>query len=331
VQGESIGTVMSVYGFFSFEPGSLQAGIPRIIFWFGTAASVFIVMLGLFAVSLINIEAIRGNRFFSAREAFRFTLRRAGQIARAEIAIIVFVLFILFLFFLFGLVTRIPYLGEWIFTIFFVIPNFIIAIFTVFIVFIVVLSVLLLPAVAAAERRGEAFTVIVETFSTIVRLPLRWLSYTAYTVVTAKLSCFIYAYFAFRAVQLMTWASSIGAGDKVPQLVKAGLAHLSIIRSPLAYQVTNIFPGIRWGFDIPSGSYFRTETALSYVMAIMLFIVFVTVIGYALAILAAGQARIYVALKYIKDGYRISEEPSIIAKADKTSVMDTPEMGNPKA
>ena len=314
IQGDSFSSVYSAFGFFSFEPGAYSGLIPKAVFWAGTCVALYVTMLGMFAVAAINIELIRGNRFFSGREAFRFTLARAGQLARAEIAILIFVLLIVFLFFLLGLIVRIPFLGEWFYAIFFVIPNFIVALFTVFIIFVVILSVILLPAVAAAERRGETFAVILETFSTIIRLPFRWGSYTAYTLVAAKLCCFVYAYFCYRAVQFMTAASSLGGGDKVPDLVKSGLANLPV-RSELVWQITNVFPGVRWGFDIPSGSIWVSDSAAAHVVAFMLLVVFTTVLGYGLAIVAAGQARSYVVLKYFKDGYKLSdEEPLFSAK-----------------
>ncbi len=310
VQGNSLATAYSAFGLFSFEPSVYSGIIAKLIFWSGVCLSLYVVMLGLFAVAAINIEAVRGNRFFSTREAYRFTLSRAGQLARAEIAILLFVLFIVLLFFLLGLVVRIPLIGEWFYAVFFVIPNFIVALFTVFIIFVVILSVILLPAVAAAERRGETFAVILETFSTIIRLPLRWGCYTAFTLVAAKLCSFVYAYFCYRAVQFMTAASSLGGGGKVPNLVKSGLANLPV-RSELVDHVTNIFPGIRWGFDIPVGSVWGADSAAAHVMAVMLLVVFASVLGYGLAILAAGQARAYVALKYIKDGYKVSDEDSL--------------------
>lgn len=312
VQGDSLAAVYSAYGLFSYAPSAYSGFISKLIFWAGACVALYVVMLGLFAVAAINIEAIRGNRFFSSREAFRFTLSRAGQLARAEIAILVFVLFIVLLFFLLGLVVRIPFIGEWFYALFFVVPNFVLALFTVFIIFVVILSIVLLPAVAAAERRGETFAVILETFSTIIRLPLRWGCYTGFTLIAAKLCSFVYAYFCYRAVQFMTAASSLGGGEKVSNLVKSGLANLPV-RTELVDHVTNVFPGIRWGFDIPTGSIWVADSAAAHVMAVMLFVVFATVLGYGLAILAAGQARAYVALKYIKDGYKISDEESLFA------------------
>lgn len=315
IQGENIDTIYRAYGFFDFYPRGFDNSTASIVFYFGLAATVWVLMHGFFGVAAINIESIRGNRFFSLREAIMFTFQRMKQITLSEVAIILFVAFIILLFFLLGLIVRIPILGGLIYTLFFVIPNFVIALFTVFIIFVLILSVMLLPAVAAAERQGESFNVILETFSTIIRQPLRWIAYTAYSVAAAKLATFVYGYFCFRAVQFMVWSTSLGAGEKSEWLVKTGLSHLPV-GSELVGQVCNIFPGVRWGFDIPSGIPGFGQPP-EYLMAIMLFVIFVSILGYGLAILAAGQARAYVALRYLKDGYKISEEKSLFLSADK--------------
>ncbi len=314
-QGENLQTIYRAYGFFSFDPGRFDNPLASFSYFVGLAATVWVIMHGFFGVAAINIEAIRGNRFFSLREAIFFTFRRMEQVTLSEVAIILFIAFVVLLFFLLGLITRIPYVGEWVFTIFFVLPNFVVALFTIFIMFVLILSVMLLPTVAAAERQGESFNVILETFSTIIRQPLRWIGYTVYTVVAAKLATFVYAYFCYRAVQFTVWSTSLGAGPKSEVLVKTGLSHLPV-HSEFVNQVCSIFPGVKWGFDLPAGLPAYGQP-VEYVMAIMLFVIFVSVLGYGMAILAAGQARAYVALRYLKDGYKISDEKSLFLEADK--------------
>ncbi|MFZ1682582.1 MAG: hypothetical protein WAU88_00490 [Candidatus Zixiibacteriota bacterium] len=311
VQGESLQSIYWAYGFFNFFGSQFDNGFSSFLNAAGLLVSLLVIMLGFFGVAAVNIESIRGNRFFSLRDTIGFTLRRIKQIAMSEGAIILFIGFIILLFYLLGLLTRIPVIGEWIFTVFFVLPNFVVAIFTIFIIFVLILSVMLLPAVAAAEREGESFNVILETFSTIVRQPFRWIAYTVYSAVASKIATFVYAYFCFRAVQFMVVTSGLGAGDKTRQLVLNGLAHLPV-RSELVPLVTNIFPSVKFGFDIPYGVP-GAGGLTEYLMAIMLFIIFVSIVGYGLAILAAGQARAYVVLRYMKDGYKIPEEKSLFA------------------
>jgi hypothetical protein len=307
VDGERLASFYSVYGLAPLTHLIFSSWVAQILYALGIVAAVLVIMLGFFGVSALNIEEIRGNRFFSAGGAIKFSLQRFTQLFLSEIAIALFVAFIVLLAFIVGLITRIPYLGGWVYALFFVIPNFIIALFTVFIIFVMVVSVVLLPAVAAAERHGETFTAILETFSTIIRQPVRWLVYTAYALVAAKVCGFVYAYFCYRAVQFLTYSASLGAGDKVWRLLKSGISHLPI-NSPLAKETFNVFPGIDWSFSVSTWARGGGNEAAGYLMAVMLFLVFASIIGYMLSVVATAQARGYVVIRYLKDTYKISDE-----------------------
>ena len=310
ISGESFSHAFAAYGFFPYPNVMYLSGAAQVVFWIGVVASVLTLMLGFFAVSAINIEAVRGNRFLGPLKAIRFALRRLPQLFLSELSIVLFIGLIVLLFALLGLISRIPWIGEWLYVLLFAIPNFIIGIFAIFIIFVLALTVLLLPAVAAAERRGETFTAILETFSTIILQPFRWFGYTVYSLVAAKICGFIFAYFAYRAVEFLVWSSSIGGGDRVGSLVRSALTHLPV-RSDLVREVFNVFPGIPFGVNLATLIGYPSDAAITHFMAFMLFLIFAAVIGYALAVVAAGQARGYVVLRYIKDDYSIAAEDSL--------------------
>ncbi len=307
VDGQAIATVFSAYGFFPFNPPVFVSSPAWVVFGVGVMGAVLVLMLGFFAVAAINIEKIRGNRFMSIGAAIKFAFARFGQLFFSELTVVLFIGFVVLLFFIVGLVSRIPYIGEWIYAVLFVIPSFVVGLLTVFTIFVAILSVLLMPAVAAAERRGEAFSVILETFSTVIRQPFRWFAYTGVTLVLAKLSSFVYAYFCFRTVQLMVGASMLGGGERLDRMVKSGLSHLPA-NSDLVREMFNVFPGIDWSFSIYHWTRSISSEPTSYLMAFMVFLVFASVIGYALATIAAGQAIGYVAIRQIKDDYDIADE-----------------------
>jgi hypothetical protein len=178
----------------------------------------------------------------------------------------------------------------------------------VFVFAVFQISFILLPATAAADRNGEVFGAILEVFSTVIRQPLRWLGYTAYGLIAAKVCGFVYAYFAFRAVQLSTWAAQIGGGEKLEKLVRGGLSHLPV-KSEIVEQTLTVFPGVDWSFSLRAWARSGDSSAASYVMAAMLFVVFTSVIGYMLTVVASSQARAYIVIRYCKDGYKIGSEP----------------------
>ena len=71
-------------------------------------------------------------------------------------------------------------------------------------------------------------------------------------------------------------------------------------RSPpdVKLHVDHIHPQARGGGNEAAG----------HVMALMLFLIFASIIGYMLAIVATAQARGYVAIRYFKDTYKIPDE-----------------------
>ena len=308
IDGEKIGRAFSVYGFFPFEDFSFDSLAAAIVYWAGVVLALLAVMTGMTAVAAFEIEAIRGYPFLGIRKSIGFALNRFKQLLLSEISIIAFVLMIIFLIFIYGLVGRIPFIGEWIYTVFFVLPGFVIAILTVFLLLVFILSVLLLPAVAAANRSGETFDSILETFSTIIRQPVRWTFYTIISAAAAKVFGFVYAYFAFRAVQFLTWSSSLGGGDNITNLVKSGVNQLPV-KSDVAVYTFNLFEGIDWGFSVAAWSRGSSaDSAVSYFMALMLFVIFASIFGYMFSVIATAQARAVVIIRKLKDDYNIADE-----------------------
>ncbi|MEA1980806.1 MAG: hypothetical protein U9N54_07520 [candidate division Zixibacteria bacterium] len=313
IDGEKLSIIWKVYDFFPFFHIILKSPLAKIVFGVGLFVCTIIVMIGLFSVSAMEIEKIRGNPFLSIKQSIKFGFQRLNQMLLAELAIVMFLLFVVILFWLFGLLGRIPIVGEWLVALFFLFPGFIVAIFAVFIFVVFQMSVILLPAVTAAERKGETFNSILETFSTIIRQPFRWVGYTAYSLVAAKLAGFVYAYTCYRAVQFSVLSASMLGGEKIERLTRSGFSHLPIDSSFVKYMF-NIFPGFDFSFSLAQWSRGGTEQAAGYLMSIMLFLIFASVIGYMFSVIATAQASGFVAIRKIKDNYKIGDEKPLFAE-----------------
>ncbi|HOP07588.1 MAG TPA: hypothetical protein PLF13_09885 [candidate division Zixibacteria bacterium] len=307
IEGEKISFVWSAYDIFPFIPFHFSHTVAASVYALGLLLTLHGVMLGMFAVSAIDIEQIRGNRFFSFWGAMKFAFQRFRQILLSELSIVLFVGFIILLFMAFGLVARIPWIGEWLYSVLFVFPTFIISIITIFIVLVLIVSCLLMPTVASAERKGETFSAILETFSTIIRQPWRWLGFTVFSLAAAKVCGFVYAYFCFRATQFLAFTSGLSGGGKIEQLIRSGLKHLPA-DSDLVRETINIFPGISWSFSIDPWLRGGTDEPVSYVMSFMLFLIFASVFGYMFSVIATAQARGFMVIRFVKDGYRLADE-----------------------
>ena len=305
--GKGIGVLFDQYGLLPITLVDFTGSVSRVAYFTGIAAAIWLLMAGMAGVAIFDFEMMRGNPFFTSLEAIRFSLGRLGQIFLSHFAILIFLALILFLGVIVGLITRIPYLGEWLYAIFLIFPNFIIVLFSVLILFVLSLSILIMPAIIAADRHGETFNSILELFSVTTKQPLRWIGHTIYSLFTSKLGGFIFAYFAYRALQLLLYTTSLGGGEKIGNLFASGLHHLPV-DSPLFGFITNIIPDLNFGFYMNFGQGIPQSGLAGHLMAISLFGIFVIIVGYMFSVVATGQAYSYAIIRRIRDGHLITGE-----------------------
>ena len=307
VAGNDFGVVYRVYGFFPSPDFAKLTLTGKLIAGIGVAAGLAILLIGMTAVAAFNAEQIRGNRFLRIGEAIRFAITRSRQLIIGQATIVGFILFIFVLLAVGGLIARIPYLGQPLLTLLFVFPLYIIAFFTVLILLVLQASWVLMPAVSAWDRKGESLVVLLETFSTVIRRPFHWVGYTLYSLVAGKVSSFVYAYLAYRTVQLAVWGMGRTDGGRMELLTRQALGHLPL-RSDLFREMCTIFPGADFGFSLFAWARAGGDSLTSHLMAFMLFLIIVSVIAYFVSTLVAGQVYAYGLIKYTKDSYRVDQE-----------------------
>jgi hypothetical protein len=311
IDGRELGDVLAMHGLLPFAIGSCDTVFSSILYYMGIVVSLMLLAVGMVTLACFDFEQLRGNPFLTVRQALVLGTQRSRQLFLSLLAVAIFIGFIALLGVIIGLIARIPFIGELLYSVFFFFPNFVVSLFTVLVIFVFIMSVLVMPAAVAADRTGETFSAILETFLTVIRQPLRWAGYTAYSVAAAKVCSFVFAYFAFRAIQFLILTTRLGGGGKIDGIVASGAMHLPL-KSALVSFTTNIFPGINFGFDLSTAaSAPGRDGFIGYIMAISLFLVFVTVWGYIASIIATGQAYAYAVIKRIRDDHAITEEKSL--------------------
>ncbi|MEK7774953.1 MAG: hypothetical protein AAB305_03605, partial [Candidatus Zixiibacteriota bacterium] len=207
IAGDNLDSLFRTWGVFPF---AIPHGIAsQMVLGLGVAGAIICLMTGFTGVAGFCMEESRGNRFMTFSQGIDFALQRLKQIVLAETAIASFVAFILLLFVIAGVVGRIPFVGESVFALIVLFPGFVIALFLVFIIVVGGIATILLPVVTAADRRNESFMSILETFSTLIRQPLRWLGATAVTALFAKIATWLFLTASLSAIRLLVWGGSI--------------------------------------------------------------------------------------------------------------------------
>jgi hypothetical protein len=318
--GLSVGNYFRSHSFFPFSDIRFVTIVAKIIYGAGVLAGLFVVMHGFLAIALITIEELRGNRLCSAREGLRFSLGRWKQTSLALGSIALFLLFLLAFNSGLGLLARIPWIGAGLYSALFVIPGFLVALFTVVIALVFVLSWLILPAATAADRIGESFTSIVETFSTFLRQPFRWIGYTLFSFSSAKVCVWLLAGLSVLAIRGFVWLSALTGGSVAAETF-AGGARLLPMRGWLVDFTTNLWPGLKVagveiGFDISHWGKGGADGFAALVMAIALVIIFAYVWGYGVSILATSQVYAYVIIRKFRDDYDVTAEDPLFLERE---------------
>jgi hypothetical protein len=307
--GVSFGYAWQSYGMFPLRLFSFDAVAALVIYLLGIAAAGVCLSLAVMAAAVITFEELRGDFFYSASDAIRFAIGRIPTMALVYVAVGAFLGFIYLLGVIVGVIARVPLVGESIIGIFYVIPIFLTMVFVVFIIFVLTLSVLVLPVIIAAQRQREVFDALLQLFSVVIKEPVRLVGYIAVTGVLAKVSSFVMAYLFFRTMQFSRIILMHGGGERVERLFNTAMEMLPW-NSPVVSFVTNIFPGIRFSFHYAPWGYGGGTTAGAVFLAISFFVLFMVILGYGTAVLAAGLARGYAVIRRMKDDYFIiNEEP----------------------
>lgn len=314
VDGGGVDYIWGNYGFFPFKLFSFKALGAKALFGTGILGGLFCLSLSIMAVAVITFEEIRGDYFFSIFDAIKFTISRVTTLLGSFISLIAFVGFIYLLTLLIGLIGRLPVAGEILVALFYLVPIFITLLLTLFVLVVSLCGIILLPVIIAAQKEKEIFGALLQLFSVIIKQPLRFLWYLFVTLGLAKISTFILIYFVYQTTNFSRVILSQGGGAKVERMFSDAFNMLPL-KSKLVNFLTHPIPGLEFGFDIQSG--FRTDQSIGgIILAVSLFFIFVTVLGYMTAVVSSGMARGYAVIRRMKDDYFITLEEPLVSHED---------------
>jgi hypothetical protein len=280
-----------------------------VIFGLGGLFALICWLLASVMVGKLTYEQLKGDDFYSSKEALRFLKRNWSPVLLSPLSLLAFIAFVIVCGIIVGLLGKIPYVGEIGFGIFYLIPLFAAALFLAYVIFIFVFSLFLAPAIVATTKE-DTFETIVQTFSVIWNQAWRYFLYSGLLGVMAKVGIFIFGYFSFRAVQLIHLSCGILMRDKLSDIFEEALSYITIPTHLLNY-FSNIFPGIKFRFHLPEigpGIFLNWSGEISaFLIAISLVFIIFTVISYGLAILSSGQTLTYIILRKKKDDENLLE------------------------
>jgi hypothetical protein len=316
--GSSFKETWEYHGLFPMDGFPFIHWYSWVIFGLGCLFVLVCWLLASAMVGKITYEQLKGDDFYSSKEALRFLKKNWSPVLLSPFSLLAFIAFLIVCGIIVGLLGKIPYVGEIGFGIFYLIPLFAAALFLAYVIFIFVFSLLLAPAIVAATKE-DTFETIVQTFSVIWNQAWRYFLYTGLLGVMAKVGIFIFGYFSFRAVQIINFSCGILMTDKLADVFEEALSYITIPTHLLNY-FSNIFPGIKFKFSLPAigpGVYLNWSGEISaFIIGISLIFILFMVMSYGLAILSSGQTLSYIILRKKKDDENLLERKTEMEEED---------------
>ncbi len=308
-----------------------------IIFAIGVAILLAAYLLTSTAIARASYMLLKGNNFYTWREAFAFALRKASSVLSTPVAIAVMAGCFVVGGLIIGLLARvIPYVGElgalftftWMFS----------ALLLFFLLVVLGVSLIIVPAIIATTDE-DAFEAVFQSFSVVWSQPWRFVLYEALIGIVALVCMGLFAFAVKQAFLLMCAIFSVpwSFGDKFVNLASHGQyllqkwlfvsqdwARLIYWKfSPYLYFVREFYP-------IKGLS--ATLTISAYLFALSMLVVAWWVVSYGTAVLQVGNTIMYIILKKIKDQENLlerkdkeEEEPEEVKKEEAPAAAPTVE------
>ena len=294
-------------------PGVIGFGLPWYS-WIIYGLGVFILMFAWLVTSTGVARAaymnLKGNTFYSWKEAMAFALKKKGvSVISTPIAILTIAVFTALGGLFIGLLGRIPFAGELGISIFTVVW-YLASLFLVFVTLALCVSLILTPSVLATTD-DDAFEGIFQSFSTLYSQPWRFIIYQILLVIISIVGLGIFAFLAKQAWGFMNTILIVGMGEKYIDLSYAASGMVE----------SWIYPAVVWCQKICgdytcyfffSQEFIPVELSVISKISSILFGVSLVVIGgfilsYPLAIYNVGNSIIFMVLKKKKDDENLLE------------------------
>jgi len=281
-----------------------------IIYLIGFIWLIAVYLIATTAVSRATYMLVKGNHFYTWRDAFRFALKKTASVLLSPFAILLIIVFFLAGGAVVGLLGKIPFVGEFGITIF-TLLWFFAALFVVFLVIIFVVALIQAPAIIATTN-DDAFEAVFQSFSLVWSQPWRLILYEFISAAMAAVGLLVLAFLSKKAyIVLDRLFSNIMGADFINMsshgmyLLNIWLIHsITWVKSILGdYSGLVYFSREFIPLSLPHGY----QYVATYMFAIWMLIIGGIILSYGLASFNVGNTLSYIILRKKKDDENLLE------------------------
>ena len=314
--GYTFSETWSQYGLYPCLSGNPAPWYACVVYGIGVVCLLLAINFGCTAVSRITFKQLKGDEFYSSGDAWKYVKKHWHPVVFTSVSFAFILIFFFGMAAVFALVGKIPYVGDFLFFIPYLL-YFFGAIFTIYTAIVFGVSFLYAPAIIAAYEEDTMGTVF-NSYAITWSQPWRIILYHCVLIPIGALASYIFIKFWITGYHLIN--SFFGCdwfmGSKLANIV--AYASNIVCPSSICNSVTACFiscagsccsglSGCVYAPNVDLASISGTETAAGVILAVFLFLLMLTAVGYILSILSVGETLMFIIFKKNFDDDNILE------------------------
>ena len=292
LSGFSLLDALNKYGFKPYLFNNDLEWYSWLTYYIGITAWIIAIYFANTSVSRLTLKQLKGNNFYSIKDAWNYTRSHWHAIVFTPIGFILIILFFILFASLFALLGLIPYIGDFLFSIPYLL-YFFGAIFTIYTLIVLLASLIYVPAIVGIYEE-DTMGSIFQSYSITWSQPWRIIIYNIILTPLVIISTIILGYFFESGIKLINnvFGNEILMGQKYANIVNfsANLIHLEWLSIIFDFNLPDIYEPL---------SFFSTFAGI--ILAISFFLISLSIFSYSLSILSVGQTLMFLIFKKLSD------------------------------
>ncbi len=326
--GYSFSESWSRYGLYPCLHGNPGPWYAYLIYWIGAIILLLAINFGCTAVSRITYKQLKGDEFFSSGDAWKYVKKHWHPVVFTSISFIFILVFFFALAAVFGLLGKIPYVGEFLFVVPYLL-YFFGAIFTIYTAIVFGVSFLYTPSIISTYEEDTMGTVF-NSYSITWSQPWRIVLYHLVLLPIGALAIHIFTWFwqagyhlinyffgyewlmGSKLANIVAYASNIVCPESLCRLVSS----ICSVGYNAAGCIGHVFTRCDITSNVDLASISGTETFAGVILAIFLFLLLLSAVSYFLSIWSVGETLMFVIFK------KKSDDDNILERKDEDELED---------
>tara|TARA_B100000408_G_scaffold33206_1_gene24855 strand:+ start:1943 stop:3208 length:1266 start_codon:yes stop_codon:yes gene_type:complete len=313
MSGMALSDAIAKYGLYPCLYGNEAEWYSWVTYFIGIEAWILAIYLACTAVSRVTLKQLKGNDFFSAGDAWSYVHKHWHAVVFSPVAIgLIIAFFIVFAGF-FALLSSIPYLGEFLFVVPYVL-YFFGSVFTLYTLFVLFVSLVYTSSIVGVYEEDTMGTVF-QSYSIAWSQPWRVIAYHIILIPLVLLGLEILSWFWFNAIGFINYVFgcewfmagklSNMASYASSLVCPAWICEMAVcVRNCVAgclgcsYSLPSLFSTT---CAVPTSVMSGTEAIAGVVLAVSYFLIGLSILSYGLSIVSVGETLMFIIFKKKSD------------------------------